>query len=316
VKIEGAVKAGRRLRRVTHTARSARRPERTPTAVTAAPFRTFYDSPEAQRLSAAWRASHPESAGSVYFKNHVGRYAALVEVMRRLGISGSGLDVGGIAMTQQLFGESTSLAMTLTPQGVDLEMDLWSGLFDGTAFDVVVFSEVVEHLRADPSRALHEINRSLRPGGHLLLTTVNIGSELGVYNLAHGEAPYAMANLFGKHQDRHQREYAPKELQRLVAAHGFETWVTTVNVYPSVHVKHLAHSWVNANLPRRDKDLHGDTIVVIGRKVAESTEPRWLSPVYHDSVAENARGTVPDDVRSLLRPGLPDPLRGLFAPVA
>jgi SAM-dependent methyltransferase len=219
-------------------------------------------------------------------------------------------------LTQQLFGESTSLAMTLTPQGVDLEMDSWSGLLDGAAFDVVVFSEVVEHLSADPSRALHEINLSLRPGGHLLLTTVNVGSDLGLYNLGHGEAPYAMANLFGKHQDRHQREYAPKELQRLVAAHGFETWVTTVNVYPGVAVKHLARAWADANLPDRDEDLHGDTIVVIGRKIAESAGPRRLNPVYHHSVAENANGAVPDDVASRLRPGVPDALRGLFAPDA
>jgi hypothetical protein len=84
-------------------------------------------------------------------------------------------------------------------------------------------------------------------------------------------------------------------------------------VYPSVHVKHLAHAWANANLPHRDEELHGDTIVVIGRKIAESAGPRWLSPVYHDSVAENARGVVPDDVASRLRPGVPDALGGLFA---
>jgi 2-polyprenyl-3-methyl-5-hydroxy-6-metoxy-1,4-benzoquinol methylase len=48
--------------------------------------------------------------------------------------------------------------------------------FDDDRFDVVVLSEVVEHL-TDPRTLLNEVHRILRPGGLLWATTPN-GSGL------------------------------------------------------------------------------------------------------------------------------------------
>jgi SAM-dependent methyltransferase len=50
----------------------------------------------------------------------------------------------------------------------------------GSVFDTVISCETVEHL-ADPQRALREIQRVLRPGGRLLLTTPNYLGPLGLY---------------------------------------------------------------------------------------------------------------------------------------
>ena len=44
---------------------------------------------------------------------------------------------------------------------------------DGS-FDIVILSEVLEHLRISPMTALREIHRILKPGGYLILTTPNI----------------------------------------------------------------------------------------------------------------------------------------------
>ncbi len=275
-----------------------------PPARPSTPFTTYYASPSATGLLEDVRSGRLEGPVD-YLTTHVGRYAYLLDLIAGLGVRGSCLDVAGLPETRQLFEQRSDLErVDLTPM-VDLDLDTWAERVGEGSYDLVVLSEVIEHLDADPALALHEINRALRPGAHLLLTTVNVGSELGVWNTWRGEAPYAMANIFGRRGDRHQREYAPKELQRLVAAHGFETWVTTANLYAPAAVKRTAHAWFEANAPLGSGPLHGDTNIVVGRKVAQSEAPRWLHPVYHESVAENRRDAVPEDVLARLRDGFP-----------
>jgi SAM-dependent methyltransferase len=46
--------------------------------------------------------------------------------------------------------------------------------FDDGAFDIILFSEILEHLRHDPLHVLREINRILAPGGKMILSTPNI----------------------------------------------------------------------------------------------------------------------------------------------
>jgi SAM-dependent methyltransferase len=275
------------------------------------PYSTFYNSAEVADLIATWGADNPDQMGSSYFKIHVGRFTYLAELVKKLGLTGRCLDVGGTPRSRLLLAEHTPLEVDLGPE-CDLEIDDWAVKAGLDSYDVVMFSEVIEHFNADPSHCLHQINRVLRDSGWLILTTVNVGSVLGVHNLFRGEAPYAMSNLFGKRGDRHQREYAPKELQRLVAAHGFETWVTTVNVYASGAEHDAAHRWAHSGAATLDPRLHGDTNVILARKVRASEGPRWLHPVYHSAVSVNKRNQVPSDVTDLLREGAPPPLTGFY----
>jgi SAM-dependent methyltransferase len=274
-----------------------------------APFRTFFDAAPTRAFIEKWSVTRPEQLDSPYFNTHAGRFAFIAEVIRLLGLTGSCLDVGGTSRSMQALEELTSLSAIQMTSEVDLEIDPWADAAGLEKYELAIFSEVVEHLNADPARAFHEINRCLAPGGYLLLTTVNIASELGIYNIVRGEAPYAMSNIFGKRGDRHQREYAPKELQRLVAAHGFETWAFTVNVYPEARAKRQAHEWIRRAMPSAGDHLHGDTIVVLGRKVEASKQPRWIHPVYHASIAENPTEAVPEDVAALVRDGFPPQLK-------
>jgi SAM-dependent methyltransferase len=275
-----------------------------------APDTTFYDTAATRSFVDYLTRRFPEQPQASYFQTHAGRFAFLCELIHRLKVVGPALDAGGLPQTRELFVEKTSLpSVDLTPD-VDLEIDSWADAVGPARYGLAIFSEVIEHFNADPARALHELNRCLTPGGHLVLTTVNIASELGLYNLARGYAPYAMSNLYGSRVDRHQREYAPTELQVLVAAHGFETWTTTVNLYADAPVKRDAHAWCEA----RDLNprLHGDTVVVVARKVDESPGARWLHPIYHSSVAVNAPNTVPADVAERVRHGAPPGLDALF----
>ena len=90
------------------------------------------------------------------------------------------------------------------------------------SFDVVLCCEVIEHMTTDPVGALANLNRALRPGGCLVLTTPN-AARLGV-------VVNAMAGVHSMHDQysaygpygRHNREYTPSEMEALLQQAGFE----------------------------------------------------------------------------------------------
>jgi hypothetical protein len=73
-------------------------------------------------------------------------------------------------------------------------------------------------------------------------------------------------------------------------------------LYQKAEVKHKAQVWFD-NIKSFDKGLHGDTIVIVGKKKFENQEPCRLHPIYHDSVSTNKRNTLPNYLPALLRSG-------------
>jgi len=95
-------------------------------------------------------------------------------------------------------------------------------------FDVVILSEVIEHLRISPLRALLEINRILKPNGLLLLTTPNIANLSNVLKLLVGSN---VVEMFPDDDSElthitdsmtHIREYTMKELKTLMNRAGYK----------------------------------------------------------------------------------------------
>ena len=105
--------------------------------------------------------------------------------------------------------------------------------FEDGSFDVVLFCEVIEHLLMDPLAALREINRVLRTGGRLVLTTPNVNRLDNVMSMVAGENiydPYSGHGPYG----RHNREYNRHELTRLLEFSGFDVeLVFTAEAHPS-----------------------------------------------------------------------------------
>jgi 2-polyprenyl-3-methyl-5-hydroxy-6-metoxy-1,4-benzoquinol methylase len=94
--------------------------------------------------------------------------------------------------------------------------------FRDEAFDLVIFTEVLEHIAiTDPCAVLQEIRRVLRPGGRMLLSTPNVANLSNVAALIQGENVFWPPELFYGSVDRHNREYAPRELLQLVERAGF-----------------------------------------------------------------------------------------------
>ena len=100
--------------------------------------------------------------------------------------------------------------------------------YPAESFDTVLCCELLEHLFEDPMHMMSEINRVLKTGGHLVLTTPNIGSLRALSAALLGYHPaffpaYIRPRKEGEEAEaRHNREYVPMEIQHLLTGSGFE----------------------------------------------------------------------------------------------
>jgi glycosyltransferase involved in cell wall biosynthesis/SAM-dependent methyltransferase len=164
----------------------------------------------------------------------------------------------------------------------DAEKDRFS--YEDEYFSTVLCCELIEHLREDPMHMMSEINRILRPGGHLVLTTPNIGSLRAIGAILEGYHPgffpaYIRPPADGAEPEaRHNREYTPKEIVLLLLDSGFE--VTLLETGPFREEPKPEHAWVSHLLDRYQlaQDLRGDGIYAVGRKIGPVREryPAWL----------------------------------------
>jgi glycosyltransferase involved in cell wall biosynthesis/SAM-dependent methyltransferase len=151
-------------------------------------------------------------------------------------------------------------------------------------FNTVICCELIEHLAADPMHMMSEVNRILKPGGHFVVTTPNIGSLRAISAILLGYHPgffpaYLRPNENGEvHDARHAREYTPKEIARLLIEAGFD--VAVIETGEFLDEPHPEHAWI-LNLLERYKlqtDLRGDGIYAVGKKTGPPREryPEWL----------------------------------------
>jgi glycosyltransferase involved in cell wall biosynthesis len=94
-------------------------------------------------------------------------------------------------------------------------------------FSTVLCCELLEHLAADPMHMMTEINRILKIGGHVVLTTPNIVSLRAAAAILQGFHPmlfpaYIRPRTQGQADARHNREYTPREIDALLKNSGFE----------------------------------------------------------------------------------------------
>jgi glycosyltransferase involved in cell wall biosynthesis/SAM-dependent methyltransferase len=156
--------------------------------------------------------------------------------------------------------------------------------YDDGYFSTVLCCELVEHLTEDPMHMMAEINRILRPGGHLVLTTPNIGSLRAIAAILAGYHPgffpaYIRPRVEGEEPEaRHNREYTAREVVHLFYYAGFE--MTLLETGPFRNEPKPEHGWVKHLLARYElpQDLRGDGIYAVGRKSGPVREryPAWL----------------------------------------
>ena len=175
-----------------------------------------------------------------------------------------------------------------TGERFECDIDLFNAETDrfpypDEAFDTVLCGELIEHLFGDPMHMMSEINRVLKQGGHLLITTPNITSIHGIAAILNRNHPgffvaYLKPSEDGTVDARHNREYAPGEIYRLMLDAGFE--VVTLETGAFGQDPHPEHDWVWEVLKKNNlaQDLRGDGIYCLGRKVSGVLQrwPDWL----------------------------------------
>jgi SAM-dependent methyltransferase len=113
---------------------------------------------------------------------------------------------------------------------------------------------------------LIEINRVLKPGGALVLTTPNVVSWASVLRMARLEHPMAYPWFFpGKVTNRHNLEYTPQMLRSLLRSAGFEGEVSTADVWSEPDARAIERL-VAAGFTDFDR---GDDILCAMRKASQ-----------------------------------------------
>jgi glycosyltransferase involved in cell wall biosynthesis/predicted SAM-dependent methyltransferase len=167
------------------------------------------------------------------------------------------------------------------------EIDLFNAELDpfpyqNEHFMVVLCCELLEHLPTDPMFMMGEINRILKPGGSLVLTTPNIASLRSIAALLQGFHPQLFSTYLrpkeGETDARHHREYTCAEIRQLLENSGFE--VTLLETGPFRDEPKPEFGWVEHMLDRYmlAKELRGEGIYAVGRKTGPVRDryPSWL----------------------------------------
>ncbi len=163
----------------------------------------------------------------------------------------------------------------------DAEKDVYP--YADASFDTVLCGELIEHLFSDPMHLMSEVNRILKPGGHFVVTTPNIVSYRAISAILASYHPGFFSNYIkpdaeGVSDARHNREYAPGEIQHLLTNSGFD--LVRLETGPFRDEPHPEFNWVRLLLERLQFQTYwrGDGIYAVGRKTGPVRErwPGWL----------------------------------------
>ncbi len=236
-----------------------------------------------------------------YHSNHTRRYARTLELLNEGDLGKRLLEIGTSSviplalktLKPDLQVEVTHFDFNLAPEGdlvlsladkhitvpyMRLDVESENLPRPDNYFDSILCSEVIEHLDVDPMHMLAEINRVLKPGGTLILTTPNACSTHSIYKILRGHEPYFYMQY---HKDRspyrHNYEYSKYTLEKVLKAAGFSGKVWTESTFEDPVLEDLER------LNRADYGLDlkelGDNLFAVMRKKSK-VKDRYPSSLY------------------------------------
>lgn len=149
-------------------------------------------------------------------------------------------------------------------------------------FDLVLCTEIIEHLIQDPSHMLYGIHRSLKKGGILILSTNNACQLQDLLFLLVNRNPWYPYYKNGIYA-RHNRFYTQKELLELLKLHNFDILEAHLMNWPKPHsaaLKKFAyffiHSLTNLPIPYLANKREHHFIVCKSTGPHVKSYPSWL----------------------------------------
>jgi SAM-dependent methyltransferase len=146
--------------------------------------------------------------------------------------------------------------------------------FENGAFDAVIVCDVIEHLHESPRTILSEALRTLRDGGHLLITVPNAANIRKRFHLLVGKTNYPpYDDLFSCNGPwrGHVREYVWDDLARLARHLALQD----VEIRGCHHMLGVLPSWARPAYKALTAPLPGarDSLMLVARK-----PDGWVAP--------------------------------------
>jgi SAM-dependent methyltransferase len=258
-------------------------------------------------LMSSIQIGSPESKAMVgsYIDQNLIRFTRTLQAIPPASGHGRLLDVAGLANLipcyQQMLGydrvsiTSASKDSPFVPPGLEdsfqklenVEISYFNVEFDpfpfpDQSFDTVICCEVIEHMTVDPMALMAEINRVCKPGGALVMTTPNIAGWKNLARMVAGSHPMSFNSFSAISNDRHNREYTPREMGAMLDDAGFDVVEQTTFSQSGLEAGHRWLKWCIKPLSRfwelPGDNERGDFILVVGRKTSgvRNRLPDWL----------------------------------------
>jgi hypothetical protein len=231
------------------------------------------------------QAVKPTTEQLEYIEMHSARLRDTLTLVRHLMPQGGRmLDYCATGFFRQAVGDLLGDVMQTSVSGVNFELDEYVARYGEACYDLCLNTEVLEHLLYDPSHMFFSINRMLKPGGYLLLTTPNALSTANALKLMTGHAPTVWNQLTTasrKYYERHNRDWTPFEVERILREHGFHVMQSfTRDYYASTRNIVSRYRELQQLIEHHSTHGHfGDTMFVLARKTSPIEAPvrdAWL----------------------------------------
>ncbi len=258
----------------------------------------YFSQIESERIANVMEQRYQEEKQDHYFTNHKGRMLHTLAMLPKAENNMSALELGAchqVLMTtlKQDFGYSKVDGHDFTPNSEPFQKQIevcgrqfdWYN-FDLTrhpfpmaeeVYDLVICCEILEHLPHDPMFMMEGINRVLKLGGILLLTTPNINSARSIKAMLNHEMPYLQYHYTSwASTEHHSLEYNPKLLQSLLEAAGMEIVTLKTRDSWSESPSEILNLLTRLRLSR---ELREDNIFVLSKKKGPLLD-RYPKPLY------------------------------------